>query len=364
MNVLVVNAGSSSLKLRILDGDDDIVRSADLGPGEQSAIAELCRGTVPIDVVGHRVVHGGDRFRAPVVVDDDVIDALTELVPLAPLHQPAALAGIRAVSAVLPRVPAVACFDTAFHATIPDEAATYPIPREWRERFGLRRFGFHGLSHAYASRRGPQVAGAPARRIVTCHLGAGSSLAAIVDGACVDTTMGFTPNEGIPMATRSGSVDVGMLTWLLGAGLTPAELDDGLQHRSGLMGLAGTDDMRAVVERAGGGDAEARCALDVWLHRLTQAIAAMAASAGGIDLLVFTGRIGEGAPSLRQAAADRLAWLGVSVHSGANDIVGAADALVSQPGTHPAVAVVHAREDLEIARAARRATGSCVTRRP
>jgi acetate kinase len=197
------------------------------------------------------------------------------------------------------------------------------------------------------------VAGGGARRIVTCHLGAGSSLAAIVDGKCVDTTMGFTPNEGIPMATRSGSVDVGMLTWLLGAGITVAELDDGLQHRSGLAGLAGTGDMREVIERAAGGNGDARLALDVWLHRLAQAIGAMAVSAGGLDLLVFTGRIGEGAASLRRATAERLSWLGVTVHPGANEIVGAADAIVSEPGARPVVAVVHAREDLEIARAAR-----------
>jgi acetate kinase len=257
--------------------------------------------------------------------DDEVVAALEALVPLAPLHQPAALAGIAAAGAALPDVPAVACFDTAFHATLPPEAFTYPLPAEGRQRWGLRRFGFHGLSHAYASR----VAGVHGRRVVTCHLGAGASLAAVVDGRCVDTTMGFTPNEGVPMATRSGSVDVGMLTWLLDAGLDAAELDDGLQHRSGLAGLAGTADMRAIVARD---DDEARLAVDVWAHRVAQAVAAMATSAGGLDVLAFTGGIGEHSAPLRDAVVDRVRFL-----------------------VPFEVVVVPAREDIEIARGARAA---------
>ena len=204
-------------------------------------------------------MHGGARFRDAVLVDDGVVVALGELTDLAPLHQPAALAGMAAVGRALPDVPAVACFDTAFHATLPAAAATYALPREWRERFGLRRFGFHGLSHAYASRR------AAAARVVSCHLGAGASLAAVRDGVCVDTTMGFTPMEGLVMATRAGSVDPGLVLWLLRHGLDVDALEQGLDREGGVRGLAGDADMRAVLARD---DDDARLAIDVYVHRL------------------------------------------------------------------------------------------------
>jgi acetate kinase len=360
VRVLVVNAGSSSLKLRVLDGDDAVLASADVDPDDRSALDAFVADAPGVEAVGHRVVHGGPRFTAPVVIDDEVTAELRSLVSLAPLHQPEALAGIEAVGRALPDVPAVACFDTAFHSTLPPAAATYPLPREWRERFGLRRYGFHGLSHAYASRRAAELAGShPARRIVTCHLGAGSSLAAVLDGRCVDTTMGFTPNEGIPMATRSGSVDVGLLTWLLDQGITPAELDEGLQRRSGLTGLAGTGDMRAVTDAADRGDPDAVLAVDVWLHRLCGAVAAMAASAGGLDVLVFTGGIGEHSPSLRAATADRLEWLGVEVDPQAERDRAANDADVSARGAVVRTLVVNAREDVEIARGTRAAVAGC-----
>jgi acetate kinase len=352
VRILVVNAGSSTLKLRVLDGDE-AVAGAETSPDDLEALTALVDRHGPVDAIGHRVVHGGAHLVEPTVVDDAVVVALEELVPLAPLHQPAALAGIRAVRAALPDVPSVACFDTAFHATIPPEAATYPLPADWRARFGLRRFGFHGLSHAYAARRAGELLGAgAARRTVTCHLGAGSSLAAVIDGRSVDTTMGFTPNEGLPMATRSGSVDVGMLTWLLAAGITPAELDEGVQHRAGLLGLAGTADMREVLGAAGD-DAAASLAIGVWLHRLCQGIAAMAASAGGLDALVFTGGIGQRSARLRAAAVERLAWLGVAIDVTANEAASDADADVAAAGSRVRVLVVPAREDLEIARGTR-----------
>jgi acetate kinase len=331
VRVLVVNGGSSSLKLRVLDGDDKLVASEDAPPDDDEAIRRVVESAGDIDAVGHRVVHGGSRFVRPCRVDDDVLAALEALVPLVPLHQPIALAGIRSLRRLLPEVPAVACFDTAFHASITPAAATYPLPPEWRERFGLRRFGFHGLSHAYAARRAVGLAGHPLHRLVTCHLGAGSSLSAVVDGHCVDTTMGFTPNEGVPMATRSGSVDVGMLTWLLDAGLDRLELADGLQHRSGLLGLAGTADMKEVEAAAERGDERAALARDVWVQRVSQAVAAMSVSAGGIDGLVFTGGIGENSASLRALVLDRVSWF-------------ARDAEVF---------VIDAREDIEIARGTR-----------
>jgi acetate kinase len=354
--VLVVNAGSSSLKLRMLDGDDHVVASGDEPPDDRDALQRFVSSGGAVDAVGHRVVHGGHDMVQPCRVDAEVLARLEALVPLAPLHQPAAIAGIRSLQRLLPDVPSVACFDTAFHATISTAASTYPLPREWRDRFGLRRFGFHGLSHAYAARRAGEVLGRPVHRLVTCHLGAGSSIAAVVDGRGVDTTMGFTPNEGVPMATRSGSVDVGMLTWLLDAGLPEPELADGLQHRSGLLGLAGTADMREVEAAAGAGQPDAVVAREVWLHRVTQAIAAMATSAEGIDALVFTGGIGEHSADLRGGIAERLTWLGVALDRDANGLRG--DREITGIGASVRSAVIEAREDIEIARGTRAAIGS------
>jgi acetate kinase len=362
MRVLAVNAGSSTLKLSLLEGDA-LVAAVETGPGDEGAIERLGDEHGPVAATAHRVVHGGTRFRAPVVVDDAVLGALDALTPLAPLHQPAALAGIRATRSALPDVPAVACFDTAFHATIPEEATTYALPEAWRSRWPLHRFGFHGLSHAYASRRAADLVGpAAGRRMVTCHLGAGSSLAAVVDGTCVDTTMGFTPNEGPPMATRSGSVDPGIIVWLLRHGITVDELDEGLQRHSGLLGLAGTGDMRAVVQAAGEdqGHGQASLALDVWAHRVVSGIASMAASAGGLDVLVFTGGIGERSPELRARVGARLAWLGVALDAAANAAAsppGAGDAEVTGDGAAVRTVVVRAREDLELARLARELLG-------
>ncbi len=357
MRILVVNAGSSSLKLRVLDEHDGVAASADLPPGDDGALDAFAAAAGAVDAVGHRVVHGGTDLVEATVVDGAVIAELERLAPLAPLHQEAAIAGIRAVCRLLPGTPAVACFDTAFHATIPPASSTYALPEEWRRRFGLRRFGFHGLSHAYAARRTPEVLGRPVAGLVTCHLGAGSSVSAIVDGRCVDTTMGFTPNEGVPMATRSGSVDVGMLLWLLGNGLDQAELDDGLQHRSGLLGLAGTSDMRAIEAGAAAGDDRAAQALDVWALRVAQAVAAMAVSAGGLDALTFTGGIGERSVLARARVAGHLGWLGVAVDEGPpaadDDCGGLGDRDVTAAGGAVPVLVVHAREDLEIARQVR-----------
>ena len=243
----------------------------------------------------------------------------------------------------LPDVPAVACFDTAFHATLPAAAATYALPREWRERFGLRRFGFHGLSHAYASRR------AAAPRVVSCHLGAGASLAAVRDGICVDTTMGFTPIEGLVMATRAGSVDPGLLLWLLRHGLDADALERGLDREGGIKGLAGDADMRAVLARD---DDDARLAIDVYVHRLRAGIAAMAAALGGLDTLVFTGGVGEHAPEIRARTAAGLGFLGLELDAEANANT-TADAEIGAPDARARTLVVTAREDLEVARQVR-----------
>jgi acetate kinase len=304
-----------------------------------------------VDAVGHRIVHGGDRFSGPVRVDAGVEEALRELTELAPLHQPKALAALDAVSAALPGVPAVACFDTAFHATLGAAAATYALPKAWRERWGLRRYGFHGLSHAYASRRAAELTGA--RRIVTCHLGAGASLAAVLDGSSVDTTMGFTPLEGLVMATRSGNVDPGLVLWLEERhGVSPLEMSEALEHNSGLAALTGTPDMREVISRADAGDDDAQLGLAVYLHRLRAGIGAMAAAIGGLEALVFTGGVGERAPAVRAQAAAGLGFLGVDVDAAANEAA-SGDAEITGNGAQARTLVVAAREDLEIARQVR-----------
>ena len=360
--MLVVNAGSSSLKLRLLDADDAILAARDLaatgGTIDTGQIARTVSGIPVPDAVGHRIVHGGERFRGPARIDAGVEAAVRELSDLAPLHQPKSLAALDAVSSALPELPAVACVDTAFHATLPAAAATYALPAAWRERFGLRRYGFHGLSHAYAARRAVEMLGRGDLRLVTCHLGAGASLAAVRDGRSVDTTMGFTPLEGLVMATRSGSVDPGLLLWLLEhEGVTERELADVLEHESGLLGLAGSADMRDVLGRAAQGQADALLARDVYVHRLRSLISAMAASLGGLDALVFTGGVGENSPLVRELAAERLGFLGVEMDVGRNRAA-SPDAEIGSSESRAAVLVVAAREDSEIARQVRAVVGS------
>src|SRR3989475_302964 len=323
LRVLVVNAGSSSLKVSLVGADDTELASHEFKASAgrfkkaelETAITGIKKG-IGVDAVGHRVVQGDPRHSASVRVDAKVVAYLHSIEDLAPLHMPAAISAIQAVRKLLPRAPAVACFDTSFHSGMPPAAATYAIPAKWRQRHRIRRYGFHGFSHAYAARRAAELLGRPLSelRVVTCHLGSGASLAAVQGGRSVDTTMGFTPLEGLVMATRSGSVDPGLVLWLEEhVGTPPAELAATLEHRSGLLGLAGTADMRVVLERAAADDAVACLALDVYVHRLRAAVAAMAAAMDGMDALVFTGGVGENAPAVRQRAADGLSFLGVEV---------------------------------------------------
>jgi acetate kinase len=351
VRVLVVNAGSSSLKLRVLDEARSVVASNDLdlpdGRVEPDAVARAMAGLPDADAAGHRVVHGGPWFSGPVRVDADVEARIGELRTLAPLHQDRALQGIAAVRSARPALPAVACFDTAFHAGLPAAAAEYALPADWVEPHGLRRYGFHGLSHAHVAGRAAELVGRGDLRVVSCHLGAGASLAAIHAGRSVDTTMGFTPLEGLVMATRSGSVDPGLLLWLLrDGGVSVAELEAGLEHRSGLLGLSGTADMRALLARD---DVRARTALAVYVHRLRAAIASMTAALGGIDVLAFTGGVGERAAPVRAAATAGLGFLGV-VLDDARNAAAVPDADVGAPESAVRVLVVEAREDAEIAR--------------
>ena len=361
MRVLVVNAGSSSLKLRLLDEHDDLVHSTDLPAGadgvDTSQLAEVLAEWGEPDVVGHRVVHGGTSFTGAVRIDGAVRRRLHELTDLAPLHQPKSLAALDAVTALLPDVVAVACFDTAFHSTIPEAAATYAVPREWRDRYAIRRYGFHGLSHGYCARRAAEIVGRERPRIVSCHLGAGASLAAVVNGRSVDTTMGFTPLEGLVMATRSGTVDPGLVLWLEEhEHLTPHEVATALEQRSGLLALAGTADQREVEAAAKLGDPDARLAIAVSVHRLAGGIGAMAVAAGGMDVLAFTGGVGEHSALVRRLAAERLGFLGVAVDPHLNDTV-EGDADITAAGAGVRTVVVTAREDLRIAYEARQLLG-------
>jgi acetate kinase len=360
VRVLTVTAGSSSLKLRLLDGQDAILAEDELALeegriDERALAAALDSPLGEAQAVGHRIVHGGERFRAAVKIDPDVELALRGLSELAPLHQGKSLAALNAVGALFPDLPAVACFDTAFHATLPASASTYALPADWRHRWGLRRYGFHGLSHAWVARRVPEMLGAarPNLRIVSCHLGAGASLCAIRDGVSQDTTMGFTPLEGLVMATRSGSVDPGMLLWLLERDeLDATEVTDALERRSGLLGLCGTADMRELLSRAEGGEKRATLALEVYLHSLRGQIAAMAAALGGVDAVAFTGGVGQRSAELRELAVEGLEFLGLAIESGHNRAA-SGDADVSSARASVATFVLAAREDLEISRQVR-----------
>jgi acetate kinase len=355
VRVLVVNAGSSSVKLRLLDGRDEIERSADLPAGsagfDTGQLADLLRDWPDPDAVGHRIVHGGTIFTGPVVIDEVVRAQLGELTDLAPLHQPKSLAALDVISSLLPSVTAVGCFDTAFHATIPAAASTYAIPREWREKYGIRRFGFHGLSHAYCSQRAAAILGRPIEglRIVTCHLGAGASLAAVRNGQSVDTTMGFTPLEGLVMATRSGTVDPGLVLWLEEhEKLSPHEVATALEQRSGLLALAGTADMQEIQAGAEAGQPDATLAVAVYIHRLAAGIAAMGAAAGGLDALVFTGGVGEHSTAVRRLAGEKLAFLGVAIDPTRNTTIDG-DTDITADDAVIRTLVITAREDLQIA---------------
>jgi acetate kinase len=360
VNVLVVNAGSSSLKVSLVGPDDAILAQREFeavrGRFEEAPLEEAVHAMEGVEAVGHRVVHGGPRYSKSVRIDSEVVGYLATITDLAPLHLPTALAGIAAIGRVLPDIPAVACFDTAFHSTMPAAAATYAIPAEWRERHGIRRYGFHGFSHSYAARVAAQLLRRPERelRVVTCHLGSGASLAAVWGGRSVDTTMGFTPLEGLVMATRSGSVDPGLLLWLeRHAGLTEPELNDALDRRSGLLALAGTGDMREVLKRVSAGAEDASLAFDVYIHRLRACIASMAAAMGGLDALVFTGGVGENASEVRSAAVGGLGFLGLEVAPALNAKAGG-DADVSTPDARVRTLVIHSHEDVEVARDVRR----------
>lgn len=334
---LVVNAGSTSLKLSLVAEDETTEHVESL---EEAAGVDL-------DAVAHRVVHGGPHFTKPVVIDDAVRRTIHELEDLAPLHNAPALSGIEEAMSAHPDVPHVAVFDTAFHATIPPEAATYAIPQAWREEWGIRRYGFHGLSVQWASEQ------VRVPRLVVCHLGGGCSVTAVRDGRSVDTTMGFTPLEGVPMSTRSGSVDPGAFLYLLRqAALDEKALDHALNFDSGLIGLAGSGDMSELEARVAHGDPAAELAVEVFAYRVAAGVAGMAVATGGLDALVFTAGIGERSSLARARVCSRLEFLGVALDASLNDTA-EPDADLASTDSNVRIVVLEAREDLVTARAAR-----------
>jgi acetate kinase len=369
--VLVLNSGSSSVKYQLLDMADHsrlasgvVERIGEPGGAADHAAAldgvsrELAARGLGLDsprlaAVGHRVVHGGTRFTAPTLITDEVVAAIEELVPLAPLHNPANITGIRVARELRPDLPQVAVFDTAFHATLPEAAARYAIDLATADRYGIRRYGFHGTSHAYVSRATAALLGRdPAdTHVIVLHLGNGASASAVRGGVCVDTSMGLTPLEGLVMGTRSGDVDPAVVFHLERVGgLGTDEIDTLLNKRSGLLGLCGDNDMREIGRRMAEGDSAAQLAFDVYVHRLRRYIGAFMAVLGRVDAIAFTAGVGENSAAVREAALLGLDNLGVRMDSVRNAVRGSGARLISADSSRVAVAVVPTDEELEIAR--------------
>jgi acetate kinase len=333
LRILVVNAGSTSLKLSVVEEDDS-----------SGTVSSLADAPADVAAVAHRVVHGGSRFREAVLIDERVLAELGQLTELAPLHNTPALKAIGEAREALPQLPQIAVFDTAFHATIPEVAYTYALPRRWREEWGIRRYGFHGLSVAWAAER------VPVPRLVVCHLGGGCSVTAALDGRSVDTTMGFSPLEGVPMATRSGTIDPEVLLYLQRhADAGPDDLEHVLEQESGLLALGGS---ARFEELEASPEPEAQLALAVFCYRVAGAVAAMTSALGGLDALVFTAGVGEGSALVRERVCERVAFLGVELDPRANRAA-EPDAELAGPSSRARVHVIRAREDVIAARAAR-----------
>ncbi|GAA2703043.1 acetate/propionate family kinase [Micromonospora olivasterospora] len=362
--VLVLNCGSSSVKYRVYDGEETrdrgkIERIGEPGGGPadpETTVREVLDrlDLAGLTAVGHRVVHGGRRFRDPVLVDDRVVAAIESLVPLAPLHNPANLAGIRVARTALPDVPQVAVFDTAFHHTLPEAAATYAIDLATARRYGIRRYGFHGTSHAYVSRRTAELLERPYAELntITLHLGNGASACAVAGGRSVATSMGMSPLEGLVMGTRSGDLDPAVVFHLhREGGIAVDQIDDLLNHRSGLRGLTGVNDMREVLARREAGDGDAALAFDVYCRRITGYVGAYYALLGRVDAVTFTAGVGEKAAPVRAAALAGLDRLGIRIDPGRNE--GTGDRVVSPDDAEVAVCVIATDEEREIARETR-----------
>jgi len=384
--VLVINAGSSSLKYQLIDladrttlgsglvekigesasvtthrhGDDKHVLDARCANHEDAfrlALDCFSRfGPALADhallAVGHRVVHGGTRFSEPALITDELIDTVTELIPLAPLHNPPNLEGIRVARALFPAVPQVAVFDTAFHQSLPDYAYTYAVPRAWRDDLGVRRYGFHGTSHAFVSRTAAQLLGRSPEdvNVVVLHIGNGASVSAVQGGRCIDTSMGLTPLEGLVMGTRPGDLDPGLAAYLLGTGLSPEEYDRALNKESGLKGLAGSNDYRDIAAGIAAGDPDARLARAVAAYRVKKYVGAYAFALGRLDAVVFTAGAGENDAALRSECLAGLDAFGIAIDEERNTARSSAARSISPEGSAVAVLVIPTNEELVIAR--------------
>lgn len=390
MKVLVLNCGSSSIKYKLYDMPAKTVLAQGgiekiglpgsflkftLPNGEKKVLTKLIPehtagvqfifdtltneeyGVVKdlheIKAVGHRVLHGGTKFSGSVVINDAVIQAVEDCCELGPLHNPANLKGIYAVKHLLPEVPQVAVFDTAFHQTMPDYAYMYAIPYSYYEKYGIRRYGFHGTSHRYISKRACEFLGIPQEgtRIITCHIGNGGSLAAVKDGKSVDTSMGLTPLEGLMMGTRSGDIDACAVTNIMEKEhLTPAQASDLLNKKSGLMGVSGiSSDMREIQAAVDAGNAKAKLAQDMYYYRIRKYIGAYAAALGGVDVIVFAGGVGENKDDCRERACEGLEFMGVKIDKELNKTIHGDEAIISTPDSKVKVVVIPTDEELTIA---------------
>ena len=390
MKVLVLNCGSSSIKYKLYDmngqkelasggiekiGLPDSFLKFTLSDGSKQVITqeikehtagiELILKTLTdakygaiksldqIDAVGHRVVHGGDKFCSSVVINQEVIDKIEECVDLAPLHNPANLKGIFAIQKILPKVPQVAVFDTSFHQTMPSYAYIYALPYDYYEKYGVRRYGFHGTSHRYVAKRGCEFLGLDLEnsRIITAHIGNGGSITAIKNGKSIDTSMGMTPVEGLMMGSRSGSVDPGVLTYLMEKeNLSTQQINDIINKKSGLVGVSGvSSDMRDIENAIEQGNERARLAMDMYFYYILKYISGYIAVLGGVDAIIFTGGVGENQPIMRKYVCDSLAFLGVDFNNELNDRIKGRETELTFPNSKVRVAVIPTNEELAIA---------------
>lgn len=390
MKVLVLNCGSSSIKYKLYDmngqkelasggiekiGLPDSFLKFTLSDGSKQVITqeikehtagiELILKTLTdakygaiksldqIDAVGHRVVHGGDKFCSSVVINQEVIDKIEECVDLAPLHNPANLKGIFAIQKILPKVPQVAVFDTSFHQTMPPYAYIYALPYDYYEKYSVRRYGFHGTSHRYVAKRGCEFLGLYLEnsRIITAHIGNGGSITAIKNGKSIDTSMGMTPVEGLMMGSRSGSVDPGVLTYLMEKeNLSTRQINDIINKKSGLVGVSGvSSDMRDIENAIEQGNERARLAMDMYFYYILKYISGYIAVLGGVDAIIFTGGVGENQPIMRQYVCDSLAFLGVDFNNELNDRIKGRETELTFPNSKVRVAVIPTNEELAIA---------------
>ena len=390
MKVLVLNCGSSSIKYKLYDmngqkelasggiekiGLPDSFLKFTLSDGSKQVITqeikehtagiELILKTLTdakygaiksldqIDAVGHRVVHGGDKFCSSVVINQEVIDKIEECVDLAPLHNPANLKGIYAIQKILPKVPQVAVFDTSFHQTMPSYAYIYALPYDYYEKYGVRRYGFHGTSHRYVAKRGCEFLGIDLEnsRIITAHIGNGGSITAIKNGKSIDTSMGMTPVEGLMMGSRSGNIDLGVLTYLMDKeNLSTQQINDIINKKSGLVGVSGvSSDMRDIENAIEQGNERARLAMDMYFYYILKYISGYIAVLGGVDAIIFTGGVGENQPIMRKYVCDSLAFLGVDFNNELNDRIKGRETELTFPNSKVRVAVIPTNEELAIA---------------